>query len=97
MTEKSEIDIEVLDESYNRGSDYLMRYACAPGVFAAVMDTLGYEDDPAVNDVWKAAIGFVGGTGNMAVGMCLAEVEKPRDYTRLTQKSCGNPCNLVVG
>ncbi len=21
---------------------------------------------------------------------------KPRDYTRLTQKSCGNPCNLVV-
>jgi hypothetical protein len=50
MTKKSEIDREVLDEAYRRGSDYLTRYACAPGVFAAVMDTLGYEDDPAVND-----------------------------------------------
>ncbi|RCV65830.1 putative redox-active protein [Methanophagales archaeon] len=70
MTEKSEIDREVLDEAYRRGSDYLMRYACAPDVFAAVMDTLGYEDDLAVNDVWKAAVGFVGGTGNMAIGTC---------------------------
>jgi len=70
MTEKSEIDIEVLDEAYCRGSDYLMRYACAPGVFAAVMDTLGYEDDPAVNDVWKATVGLIGGTGNMAIGTC---------------------------
>ncbi|KAF5432008.1 putative redox-active protein [Candidatus Methanophagaceae archaeon] len=70
MTEKSEIDREVLDEAYRRGSDYLMRYACAPGVFAAVMDTLGYEDDPAINDVWKAAVGLVGGTGNMAIGTC---------------------------
>lgn len=70
MTEKSEIDRAVLDEAYRRGSDYLMRYACAPGVFAAVMDTLGYEDDPAVNDVWKAAVGLVGGTGNMAIGTC---------------------------
>ena len=70
MTEKSEIDREVLDEAYRRGSDYLMRYACAPGVFAAVMDTLGYEDDPAVNDVWKATVGLIGGTGNMAIGTC---------------------------
>jgi C_GCAxxG_C_C family probable redox protein len=70
MTEKSEIDREILDEAYNRGSDYVMRYACAPGVFAAVMDTLGYEDDPAVNDVWKAAVGLIGGTGNMAIGTC---------------------------
>ena len=37
MTEKSETDKEVLDEAYRRGVDYLMRYACAPGVFAAVM------------------------------------------------------------
>ncbi len=29
-------------------------------------------------------------------GMCLAAVKKPRDYTRLTRKSCGNLCNLVV-
>ena len=28
--------------------------------------------------------------------MCLDEVEKPRDYTRLTQKSRVNLCNLVV-
>ena len=70
MTEKSEIDKEVLDEAYRRGVDYLMRYACAPGVFAAVMDTLGYADDPAVNDVWKATLGLVGGTGNMAIGTC---------------------------
>ncbi|MEA3281736.1 MAG: hypothetical protein U9Q68_04115 [Euryarchaeota archaeon] len=28
--------------------------------------------------------------------VCLAEVEKPRDYTRLTSKYCGNQCNLVV-
>jgi len=70
MTEKSEIDREILDEAYNRGPDYVMRYACAPSVFAAVMDTLGYEDDPAVNDVWKAAVGLIGGTGNMAIGTC---------------------------
>ena len=59
-----------MDEAYRRGKDYLMRYACAPGVFAAVMDTLGYEDDPVVNDVWKATLGLVGGTGNMAIGTC---------------------------
>ena len=70
MTEKSEIDKEVLDEAYRRGYDYLRKYACAPGVFAAVMDTLGYEDDPVVNDVWKATLGLIGGTGNMAIGTC---------------------------
>jgi hypothetical protein len=70
MTEKSEIDKEVLDEAYRRGYDYCARIACAPGVFAAVMDTLGYEDDPVVNDVWKATVGLTGGTGNMAIGTC---------------------------
>nr|QNO42895.1 hypothetical protein NICIAEDM_00002 [Methanosarcinales archaeon ANME-2c ERB4]QNO43429.1 hypothetical protein MJEPJOLK_00003 [Methanosarcinales archaeon ANME-2c ERB4]QNO44032.1 hypothetical protein JGGIPCKB_00005 [Methanosarcinales archaeon ANME-2c ERB4]QNO50450.1 hypothetical protein BPCBKEJI_00028 [Methanosarcinales archaeon ANME-2c ERB4] len=70
MTEKSEIDKEVLDEAYRRGYDYLRRYACAPGVFAAVRDTLGYEDDPVVNDVWKATVDLIGGTGNMAIGTC---------------------------
>jgi len=70
MTEKSEIDRAVLDEAYRRGKDYLMRYACAPGVFAAVMDTLGYEDDPVVSEVFKATVGLVGGTGNMAIGTC---------------------------
>ena len=70
MAEKSEINNEVLDEAYRRGYDYLRKYACAPGVFAAVMDTLGYEDDPVVNDVWKATVGLIGGTGNMAIGTC---------------------------
>lgn len=70
MTKKSERDRKVLDEAYRRGYDYCMRYACALGVFAAVMDTLGYEDDPVVNDVWKATLGLMGGTGNMAIGTC---------------------------
>jgi len=70
MTEKSEIDKEVLDEAYRRGYDYCARMGCAPGVFAAVMETLGYEDDPVVNDVWKATLGLIGGTGNMAIGTC---------------------------
>jgi hypothetical protein len=70
MTEESEIDEEVLDEAYRCGYDYLRKYACAPGVFAAVMDTLGYEDDPLVNEVWKATVGLIGGTGNMAIGTC---------------------------
>ena len=70
MTKKSEIDEEVLDEAYRRGYDYCARTGCAPGVFAAVMETLGYEDDPVVNDVWKATLGLIGGTGNMAIGTC---------------------------
>jgi len=70
MTEKSEIDEEVLDEAYRRGYDYCARMGCAPGVFAAVMETLGYEDDPVVNGVWKATLGLVGGTGNMSIGTC---------------------------
>jgi C_GCAxxG_C_C family probable redox protein len=70
MTEKLEIDKEVLDEAYRRGYDYCARMGCAPGVFAAVMETLGYEDDSAVNDVWKATLGLIGGTGNMAIGTC---------------------------
>ncbi len=70
MTDKSGIDKRVLDEAYHRGKEYTMRYACAPGVFAAVMDTLGYEDNPAVGEVFKAAMGLIGGTGNMAIGTC---------------------------
>lgn len=70
MTEKSEIDKEVLDEAYRRGYDYCARIGCAPGAFAAVMETLGYKDDPVVNDVWKATVGLVGGTANMAIGTC---------------------------
>jgi hypothetical protein len=70
MTEKSEIDREVLDEAYRRGYDYCARMGCAPGVFAAVMETLGYEDDPVVNGVWQATLGLIGGTGNMAIGTC---------------------------
>jgi hypothetical protein len=34
------------------------------------METLGYKGDPAVDNVWKATIGLVGGTGNMAIGTC---------------------------
>lgn len=70
MTKKAEIEKEVLDEAYRRGYDYCTRIACAPGVFAAVMETLGYEKDPSVNDVWKATIGLAGGTGNLAIGTC---------------------------
>ncbi len=70
MTDESGIDKEVLDEAYRRGYDYCARIACAPGVFAAVMETLGYTDDPAVNEAWKATIGLAGGTGNLAIGTC---------------------------
>jgi hypothetical protein len=34
------------------------------------MDTLGYEDDPVINEVFKATVGLIGGTGNMAIGTC---------------------------
>jgi hypothetical protein len=72
MTETSEGDKEILDEAYQRGRDYLFTRwrACAPTVFGAVMDTLGYKDDPIINDVWKTTIGLTGGTGNMAIGTC---------------------------
>ncbi len=71
MTEKSGKNNEILEEAYKRGYDYLPRWrACAPTVFAAVMDTLGYENDPIVNDAWKAIVGLAGGTGNMAIGTC---------------------------
>ena len=29
-------------------------------------------------------------------GTCLADTKKPCDCTRLTPKSCGNQCNLMV-
>ncbi len=72
MTKEAEVKKKVLEEAYHRGYDYMPKHSwpCAPAVFAAVMDTLGYEDDPAINDVWKATIGFTGGTGNMAIGTC---------------------------
>jgi hypothetical protein len=71
LTKKPEIDKKILDEAYRRGYDYLLKWrACAPTVFAAVMDTLGYENDPAVNEIWKASVGLTGGTGNMAIGTC---------------------------
>jgi hypothetical protein len=70
LTDKSETSKAVLEEAYRRGKDYLTRFACAPGVFAAVMDTLGYDKDPAVMEVFKATVGLIGGTGNMAIGTC---------------------------
>ncbi len=61
----------ILEEAYRRGYEYLKRWrACAPTVFAAVMDTLGRGDDPVVREVWKATIGLTGGTGNMSLGTC---------------------------
>nr|MDO8076383.1 C-GCAxxG-C-C family (seleno)protein [Candidatus Freyarchaeota archaeon] len=71
MTESGKIDEEILEEAYRRGYDYLPRWrACAPTVFAAVMDTLGYEGDHTANEIWKAIVGLTGGTGNMAIGTC---------------------------
>jgi len=62
---------ELLEEAYRRGYEYLARWrACAPTVFAAVMDTLGYDEDPIVREAWKATIGLAGGTGNMSLGTC---------------------------
>ncbi len=61
----------ILEEAYRRGYDYLGRWrACAPTVFAAVMDTLGYSGDHVAGEVWKATIGLAGGTGNMSLGTC---------------------------
>ena len=72
MKKKSEINKQILDDAYRRGYDYMVKrsWPCAPAVFAAVMDTLGYENDEMVDDVCKATIGFTGGTGNMAIGTC---------------------------
>ena len=65
-------DVEVIgDKAYRNGYDYLPRWrACAPTVFAAVMDAAGYNDDPVAQEIWKAVIGLTGGTGNMSVGTC---------------------------
>jgi C_GCAxxG_C_C family probable redox protein len=68
---EAEINKKILEEAYHRGHKYLLKFrACAPTVFAAVMDTLGYESDPLINEVWKATVGLSGGTGNMAIGTC---------------------------
>jgi hypothetical protein len=70
MTETAK-NKELLDEAYRRGYDYLPRWgACAPSVFAAVMDTLGYQNDSVAEEIWKATVGLAGGTGNMAIGTC---------------------------
>ncbi|MEM1659500.1 MAG: C-GCAxxG-C-C family (seleno)protein [Candidatus Jordarchaeales archaeon] len=62
---------DLLDEAYRKGYEYLARWrACAPTVFAAVMDTLGYAGEKIVDEVWKATIGLSGGTGNMTLGTC---------------------------
>lgn len=61
----------LMNEAYRRGSEYLPRWrACAPAAFAAIMDTLGYGDDPAILEIWKSSIGLTGGTGFMTVGTC---------------------------
>ncbi|UCG44581.1 MAG: C-GCAxxG-C-C family protein [Candidatus Bathyarchaeota archaeon] len=71
MTDETKVEKAALDKAYRLGYDYCLQYGgCAPGVFAAVMDTLGYEADPVVNEVWKASLGLIGGTGNMAIGTC---------------------------
>jgi hypothetical protein len=71
MGEKLNIDKAILDDAYRRGRDYLTVWrACAPSAFAAIMDVMGYGDDPVVNDIWKATIGLTGGTGNMSIGTC---------------------------
>ncbi|MEM2959675.1 MAG: C-GCAxxG-C-C family (seleno)protein [Candidatus Freyarchaeota archaeon] len=62
---------ELPEEAYRRGYEYLLKWrACAPTVFAAVMDTLGYQNDSVAEEVWKATVGLAGGTGNMAIGTC---------------------------
>ncbi len=72
MSEESDVGQGILEEAYRRGIDYMIKrmWPCAPAVFAAVMDTLGYEGDPVIDEVWKATIGFTGGTGNLAIGTC---------------------------
>lgn len=71
MSKTPKRDQEILEEAYQRGYEYLSKgWGCAATVFGAVMDALGYEDDPIVNDVWKVNIGLSGGTGNMAIGTC---------------------------
>ncbi len=61
----------ILQDAFQKGYDYLARWrACAPTVFAAVMDAIGYENDDLATEVWKATVGLTGGTGNMAIGTC---------------------------
>lgn len=61
----------LMNEAYRRGSEYLPRWrACAPAAFAAIMDTLGYDDDPVILEIWKSSVGLSGGTGFMTVGTC---------------------------
>ncbi|RLB01279.1 MAG: hypothetical protein DRG37_00330 [Deltaproteobacteria bacterium] len=61
----------IIEDAYKRGYDYLEKWkACAPTVFAAVMDAIGYKDSRMAEEVWKATVGLTGGTGNMAIGTC---------------------------
>ena len=69
MTDETEITPQLLDEAYRRGFEYLEKMGgCAQTVFSAIMDTLGYQDDLVINEIWKGTIGLSGGTGAMATG-----------------------------
>jgi len=61
----------VLSTAERLGEEYITKWrACAPAAFGAIMDALGYKDDPAVMTAWKASVGLTGGTGFMSVGTC---------------------------
>lgn len=60
----------LLLEAARRGEEYTAKCGCAMGVFTAVMETLGYGDDPGALAVATATIGLTGGTGCMAIGTC---------------------------
>jgi hypothetical protein len=60
-----------LAEAARRGEEYTASCgACAPAVFTAIMETLGYGGDPMMREVCKASIGLTGGLGCMSVGTC---------------------------
>lgn len=67
----AETRTELLEDAYRRGYEYLPKWGgCAPTTFAAIMDALGYADDPLAGEIWKVTVGLTGGTGNMAIGTC---------------------------
>ena len=61
----------LLDEAAQHGEQYAATCgACAPAAFAAVMDTLGYAEDPVMRELYAASIGLTGGVGLTSVGTC---------------------------
>ena len=61
----------LLAEAARRGAEYTATCgSCAMAVFSAVMEMLGYGDDPGAREVSKATVGLTGGTGCMAIGTC---------------------------